>query len=166
MIHKPNGELVFPNSLDVSPAYKTPAPILVGVGVVLAQNRRLLVSRRKAACKIGVNAWSLPGGSIELNESIYNTIIRECREETGLEVEPVKFENDSYVWFAQEWFREQHTWTMYTQAVVWGGRQANPEPHKHTDWEWASLAHLESICSDQDWLPIAALKHNASRLGL
>jgi mutator protein MutT len=34
--------------------------------------------------------WSIPGGLVETGETITGAVIREVREETGLEVEPVK----------------------------------------------------------------------------
>lgn len=34
----------------------------------------------------GEGKWSMPAGSIELNESIYDCLIREVKEETGLDV--------------------------------------------------------------------------------
>jgi len=32
--------------------------------------------------------WSIPGGAMEIGESIGQTVVREVREETGLDVEP------------------------------------------------------------------------------
>jgi len=46
---------------------------------------RILLLRRSD----GVNLWSFPGGAIELGERADEAVVREVREETGLEVEPV-----------------------------------------------------------------------------
>jgi len=46
---------------------------------------RILLLRRSD----GVNLWSFPGGAMELGERADEAVIREVREETGLEVEPV-----------------------------------------------------------------------------
>jgi 8-oxo-dGTP diphosphatase len=64
---------------------KTP---LVGVGAVIVEDGRvLLVQRGREPLK---GHWSLPGGLIELGESLRGGVVREVREETGLEVEPVE----------------------------------------------------------------------------
>jgi len=34
--------------------------------------------------------WSLPGGALELGESLDHAVRREVREETGLEIEPLR----------------------------------------------------------------------------
>ena len=60
------------------------API-VGVGaVIIEQNRVLLVQRGREPLK---GKWSLPGGMLELGESLAEGVVREVREETGLIVE-------------------------------------------------------------------------------
>ncbi len=65
-----------------------PETPLVGVGaVVVEENRVLLVRRGQEPLK---GKWSLPGGMLELGESLQDGVVREVREETGLSVEPVE----------------------------------------------------------------------------
>jgi ADP-ribose pyrophosphatase YjhB (NUDIX family) len=65
-----------------------PLAPLVGVGAVVVDGGRVLVVRRGTEPLRG--QWSLPGGLLELGESLTEGTIREVREETGLTVEPVE----------------------------------------------------------------------------
>jgi 8-oxo-dGTP diphosphatase len=57
---------------------------LVGVGgVVIAEGRTLLIRRGNAPLE---GQWSIPGGMLELGESITDGVRRELAEETGIEV--------------------------------------------------------------------------------
>jgi 8-oxo-dGTP diphosphatase len=61
---------------------------LVGVGgVVVADGRVLLVRRGKEPLR---GRWTVPGGTVELGETLETALVREMTEETGLEVEPVE----------------------------------------------------------------------------
>ena len=63
------------------------APLL-GVGAVIVDHGRVLLVRRGGEPLKG--RWSLPGGVLELGESLTEGVVREIREETGLLVEPVE----------------------------------------------------------------------------
>jgi ADP-ribose pyrophosphatase YjhB (NUDIX family) len=65
-----------------------PEAPLVGVGAVVVDVGRVLLVRRGTEPLRG--QWSLPGGLLELGESLTNGVVREVREETGLIVEPVE----------------------------------------------------------------------------
>lgn len=57
---------------------------VVGVGGVVIENGRVLLIRRGSEPLKG--QWSIPGGTLELGESLYEGVVRELREETGLDV--------------------------------------------------------------------------------
>jgi 8-oxo-dGTP diphosphatase len=61
---------------------------LVGVGAIIFRRHRILMAQRGKEPLKGW--WSLPGGALELGESLTDAVCREVLEETGLEVEPVK----------------------------------------------------------------------------
>lgn len=65
-----------------------PEAPLVGVGAVVEQQGQILLVKRGQEPSKG--QWSLPGGLVEVGESLHAGIIREVREETGLIVEPVE----------------------------------------------------------------------------
>ena len=61
--------------------------MLVGVGaVVLDGGRVLLVKRGQEPLK---GEWALPGGRLELGETLTEGVVREVLEETGLQVRPI-----------------------------------------------------------------------------
>ncbi len=59
----------------------------VGVVVINKNEKILLIKRGKPPAE---NSWSVPGGSIELGETIFEAAFRETLEETGLKCEPLK----------------------------------------------------------------------------
>ena len=64
-----------------------PLAPMVGVGAVVIEGGRVLLIRRGHAPMKG--EWSLPGGALEVGETLLEGVRREVREETGLDVEPV-----------------------------------------------------------------------------
>lgn len=64
---------------------KYPKHPMVGVGAVIIRNGKILIVKRGA--EPGKGKWSVPGGLVELGETVEQTVIREVKEECGLEVE-------------------------------------------------------------------------------
>jgi mutator protein MutT len=60
----------------------------MAVGAVIVDRGRVLLVRRGHEPAKG--NWSLPGGGLELGESLVDGVVREVREETGLTVEPIE----------------------------------------------------------------------------
>ena len=63
------------------------APV-VGVGGVVVRDGRALIIRRGKEPLFG--RWTVPGGTVELGETLEEALVREMEEETGLHVEPVE----------------------------------------------------------------------------
>jgi len=61
---------------------------VVGVGGVVIENGRTLLIRRGSEPLRG--QWSIPGGTLELGETLEEGVARELREETGLEVRVIE----------------------------------------------------------------------------
>jgi len=55
----------------------------VCVGAIAVDDDRLLLVRR--ANQPGAGTWSVPGGRVEPGETVGEAVVREVREETGLE---------------------------------------------------------------------------------
>ncbi|GAA1378721.1 NUDIX domain-containing protein [Catellatospora chokoriensis] len=53
-----------------------------GVAVIVDEQARVLLQRRADS-----GNWSLPGGTMEIGETLEQCVVREVREETGLDVE-------------------------------------------------------------------------------
>lgn len=63
-------------------------PIVAVGAVVMRDNQILLIKRGKAPRK---GEWSLPGGAVELGETLEDAIKREVKEETGLDITPIRW---------------------------------------------------------------------------
>lgn len=59
---------------------------LVGVGAIIIADDRVLLVKRGHPPLAG--EWSIPGGVLEVGETLREAAVRESLEETGLQVEP------------------------------------------------------------------------------
>ncbi|MDB6112875.1 MAG: hydrolase [Pedosphaera sp.] len=56
----------------------------------IVENQRLLVIQKSSASPLHPGKWEVPGGRLEVGETLEQHIMREVLEETGLEVIPGK----------------------------------------------------------------------------
>lgn len=70
--------------LDDAAAPKANRLVPAASAIVTDKRGRILLHRRSDN-----DLWGLPGGTMEIGESIAETIIREVEEETGLDVQPM-----------------------------------------------------------------------------
>jgi 8-oxo-dGTP diphosphatase len=68
----------------MGPSREYPERPVVGIGGVIIDQGRTLLIRRGSEPLLG--EWSIPGGLLELGESLQQGVARELLEETGIEV--------------------------------------------------------------------------------
>jgi len=104
------------------------------------QDRILLVKRRDN------DLWALPGGGMDLGESIVETAVREVKEETGLDVEVTGligvYTNPRHVMAYTDGEVRQQFSLCFTTRLVGGQLQVDSES---TDIAWTPLQDIESV---------------------
>jgi 8-oxo-dGTP diphosphatase len=103
----------------------------VGVGVCVVKDGRVLFGKRRNAH--GSGSWCFPGGHLEFGESIEACARREVLEETGLEIDNIR-----YGPFTNDIFETEgsHYVTLFVIADYAGGTVEVKEPHKCERWDW------------------------------
>jgi 8-oxo-dGTP diphosphatase len=104
-------------------AYANPAP--TACALCVDDHGRLLLARRRGAPFAG--RWDLPGGFVDEDEHPLDTVRRELREETGLDVEPEEFVG---VWVDR--YSEDGTGAA-TLNLYWTARVVAGEPEAADD---------------------------------
>ena len=62
-----------------------PTRPITGIGAVIVHDGKILLVKRGS--EPGKGKWSIPGGLVELGETVKETVVREVKEETGLDVD-------------------------------------------------------------------------------
>ena len=130
----------------------------VAVYGVARGNGKILLVRASSATGVP-GTWWLPGGGLEFGESPGECLVRECMEETGLEVR-VRGLLD-VVTDVAEWMREGvriHSIRLIYEVEVIGG-SARPETNGSTDAvQWRRYGDLQAV-QLIPWLREVASRH-------
>lgn len=74
-------------NIELYSQFRENFPLVCSDGVVINKDKVLLVKRSIKPFK---GSWTLPGGHIDFGETSQETVIREIKEETNIDVEVVK----------------------------------------------------------------------------
>lgn len=108
----------------------------IGVNPIVFKNGKLLLGKRKNI--FGDKTWGLPGGHLEINESIEKCASRELYEETGLICNNFKINN--IVSQFQKNGKNYLQIGLETKKIK--GNSFVKEPEKCYELKWFSLAKL------------------------
>lgn len=107
----------------------------VGANVFVVREEKLLLGLRKGV--FGAGFWGLPGGHLEMNESMVDAAARELYEETGLKAEQFTFAN-----IVNDHQREGHHIQVGFVTEDVEGEPEIKEPDRCAEWRWFSLNAL------------------------
>jgi 8-oxo-dGTP diphosphatase len=113
-------------------------------GVLMDEEGKVVLLKHN---KLG-NIWVLPGGKTDYDESENNAIIREIREELGVEVNPDDLEPSVRIKF--EWTMPGGEGFCTNQIFIirkYQGEVRNVEYNKHSDLRWVSFEELVELTS-------------------
>src|SRR5215472_11356442 len=116
-----------------------PARPIVGIGIVVIKNDSVLLVRRGKPPNVG--ARTLPGGAQELGETTEQAARRELLEETGLEVDALRFAATVDNIRRDETGRIRFHYTIIDFAARW----VSGEPVAASDVTEATWARLDGL---------------------
>ena len=119
----------------------------IGAGMIIQKDNAILLGLRKK--KFGYGKLCLPGGHVELFETLEFAARRETKEECNLSVGKVE-----YVGFTEDFYKKEnkHYITFFFLGEYTGGEPRENEPHKISNWSWYDIANLPNM-TDQLWKP-------------
>ncbi len=138
----PSNEMAFNSQLNlvkrVSAIVVQPPHIEV-VGALFRNGNQWMVSRRASGIHAGL--WEFPGGKLEPGETVSDALIRECNEELGWAIHPIRFfERIDYVY--PHVSVELEFWICKYEG------DASPALRSHTEHRWVDKEDLHVL----NWL--------------
>jgi 8-oxo-dGTP diphosphatase len=110
------------------------------VGAAVVDGDRILAARRSAPAELA-GKWEFPGGKVEPGESDAQALVRECREELGIEIAVGDLVASAQISGA--------TLFVYLAEHLVGFPEAL---HDHDEVQWFRASELATL----DWVPADA----------
>ncbi len=103
----------------------------VDLHLVLLRDGCVLIGKRLNT-EFGAGQYHVPAGHLEVDETIIDGIIREAREETGIELAADAID----LAYVMHFRGESDRLSLFFIADRWQGNINNCEPEKCAGWEW------------------------------
>lgn len=138
----------------MSRRYRSPA---LTVDAVWIRSKKVLLVRRAHPPFQG--SWALPGGFVELRETVEEAVVRELREETGLVARPAILVG---VYSGPDRDPRKPTTTV---AFLMTGRTRSPRGQDDaSDARWVDISEARGLAFDHDHILADAVRvHRKSR---
>ena len=123
--------------------------------LILNKQNKVLLTRRSAINDYMPLLWDIPGGSVDMGETVQQALIREVKEETNISISPVK---PIYVHTELSHLPHMQLVQIVYKCIYDGGEVAlTPEEHDEYKWvdysdikKFKCIAFLENLIRDYD----------------
>lgn len=88
------------------------------------------------------DTWTLPGGTVEPRETLVRALIREVKEEAGVDIEVFGVMAVNEVVFPE---REEHFVLFTFRAEITGGREETMMPDEIAEVSWVDLDQADRL---------------------
>lgn len=129
----------------------------IGVGAIVWRDDRLLLIQRGKAPQAG--QWSIPGGSQELGETLFEAALRETREEAGVEADAIRIVTAVDSIHRDADARVEWHYTIIDVEAEW----RSGEPVAGDDAAQARWATLEEADALIEWPELRRVLHMSAR---
>lgn len=130
----------------------------VGIGVFVLKDGKFIMAQRYGSH--GEGTWSIPGGHLELGETIEECAAREVMEETGM-----KIKNVDFLALTEDMFEgDKHYVTIWVKSQWKSGEPKLMEPDKYRNFAWHTLDDLPSPLFEPCWEHLLVQEHNLQQL--
>lgn len=119
---------------------KAKYPLIVNL-IVEHENQVLMLYRKNTPAYN--NLYALPAGKVEFGDSLKENVIREAKEEVGIDILADDLQLVLTMWANYTYEEEQiEDVGFFFKANTFKGEIFNAEPHKHDHLKWFSLDDL------------------------
>jgi 8-oxo-dGTP diphosphatase len=111
------------------------APVVIVAAAIVTDDRLRVLAAQRSYPPSLAGQWELPGGKVYAGESDIDALVRECREELGVEIEPEERLGDDVVIASSMVLR------------VWWARLVGgePQPLEHDALRWLGRDQLDEV---------------------
>lgn len=107
----------------------------VGVhALILNEQNKVLITKRSKHDNYFPLAWDIPGGSVDMGETVVEALIREVKEETNIVVTPIK---PIYVHADLTWVPDKQLIQIVYQCACNGG-DIILDQEEHDEYQWVA----------------------------
>lgn len=108
---------------------------------IIRDGDKVLVTRRAARMKYKPGHWDFPGGHLEVGETPHENIVREIKEETGLEVKIIGID---HVFTNLEHVPEIQYFQILFNGEYMGG-EVVLHAKEHDEYRWVTVKELKNM---------------------